>query len=257
LAIVVPGLIEDIWIYDVARRTRTRFTFEGNNSSPVWSPDGVWLGFSSDRNGNWNIFRKRADGSGEAEQLAKSESSQSPNSWSADGKWVTFSEVSAGTDVDIWALPLDEPGKPELILQTPFRESLHRLSPDGRWIAYTSDVSGQFEVYVRPFPDLGGTFQISTDGGEEPVWSPKGDELFYRNGQKWMAVAIGTEPEFVAAEPELLFEGNYLNLPGYSYDVTPDGLRFLLVMAKEEPATTQLNFVTNWFEELKRLVPTN
>jgi serine/threonine protein kinase len=257
VAIVVPGVTWDIWLYDLARRTQTRLTFEGNNGSPVWSPDGKWLAFTSDRTGSRNIFRRLADGSGETEQLTTSQNSQHLADWSADGKWLVFVEYSVDTSYDIWALPTDEPRTPKPLVQTPFRESLMRVSPDGRWLAYTSDASGQFEVYVRPLAGPGGTFQISGDGGEEPVWSPKGDKLFYSEGQRLMVVSTTTEPDFSAEKPELLFELNYINLPGHSYDIAPDGRRFLFVKAKVQPATTQLMLVVNWFEELKRVVPTN
>ena len=115
--------------------------------------------------------------------------------------------------------------------------------------------TGRYEVYVQSYPPAGGRWKVSTDGGEEPIWSPKGAELFYRNGNQWMSVAITTEPGFEADRPTLLFQGVYLNVPGPSYDVAPDGERFLLLQAPGQDPPSKLHMIVNWFEELKRLVP--
>ncbi len=132
------------------------------------------------------------------------------------------------------------------------------FSPDGHWIAYTSDESSRLEVYVQPFPGPGGKWQISTEGGIEPVWARNGRELFYRNGEQMMAVDIATQPSFSAGTPYMLFEGESRSQAQGppSYDVSPDGQRFIMIKADEEEAN-QINIVFNWFEELKRLVPTN
>jgi serine/threonine-protein kinase len=128
-------------------------------------------------------------------------------------------------------------------------------SPDGRWVAYGSEESGQPEIYVRPFPGPGGRWQISTEGGVQPVWARNGRELFYRNGDKMMAVAVETGPVFAAAKPKMLFEGHYeAGIFPFepNYDISPDGQRFLMIKASEqESAETQINVVLNWFEELK------
>ncbi len=146
-----------------------------------------------------------------------------------------------------------------MLLQTPFDEHTGMLSPDDRWLAYVSNESGREEIYMRPFPGPGGKVQISTEGGAEPQWSRDGKELFYRKGEKMMAVAISAEPELAAGKPTLLFEGRYLSglsagNPATNYDVAPDG-RFVMIRVEERTAPTQLNLVLNWFEELKRLVP--
>jgi hypothetical protein len=132
------------------------------------------------------------------------------------------------------------------------------FSPDGHWVAYRSNESGRQEIYVQPFPTTGAKWQISTDGGEEATWvqTRSGQEIFYRNGGRMMAVDITTEPAFTSGKPMLLFESEY---PGFGpralYDVTPDGQRFLMIKESEQQVT-QINVVLNWFEELKRLVPT-
>lgn len=171
-------------------------------------------------------------------------------------------------------LPLDGERKPRRFLQTPFHETMATLSPDGRWLAYVSDESSRREVYVQSFPGLprdpsrgpggstaltaGGKWQISTEGGTEPVWARNGKELFYWNGAKMMAVDITTQPTFSAGTPRLLFEGRYERSRGFraNYDVTPDGERFVMVRAGEQEwAATQVNVVLEWFEELKRRAP--
>ena len=129
------------------------------------------------------------------------------------------------------------------------------FSPDGNWVAYISDEQGQYDIYVQPYPPSGESVQVSTEGGEEPIWSQGSKELFYRNGRKWMAASFSTSPTLSFEVPRLLFEGNYLNIDGVDYDVSPDGKRFLLLkpIAESSPRT-QLNVVTNWFEELESKV---
>ena len=125
---------------------------------------------------------------------------------------------------------------------------------DGKWLAYVSDESGKSEVYVTSYPAIQGRNPISVDGGEEPIWSRNG-QLYYRNGQRWMAVTTSTRQGFEASRPRVLFEGNYLNVSGLSYDVTADGQRFMLIRGLDAPAVREIHVVLNWFEDLKRLVP--
>jgi Tol biopolymer transport system component len=155
-------------------------------------------------------------------------------------------------------LSIGDGNTPRPLLHESWREGLAVFSPDGNWIAYASDAEGRLEVYVTPFPGLGKKEKISTDGGCFPVWSRDGKELFYRNGDKMMVTTIETEPEFRVAGSDVLFEGQYLTSGGGpNYDVSPDGRQFLMVKESGEQAgTNQLIVVVNWFEELKRLVPT-
>ena len=137
-------------------------------------------------------------------------------------------------------------------------ETAPRFSPDGRWIAYASNESGRYEIYVRPYPGPGGKWQISADGGTEPLWNPKGRELFFRNGQKMMAVDYNAQPTFSAGKPKMLFEGPYVPTPRSfpDYDVSPDGQRFLMLKAVEQAqASAPINVVLNWFEELRLKEP--
>ena len=250
----------DIWIYHIPRGTLTRLTFERGNM-PRWTPDGKRVAFGSTRAGGpENLFWKPADSSGPAEQLTESERVQLPSSWSPDGQVLAFEEFHPTAGSDIWVLPLQGERKPRPFLQTQFVERAPMFSPDGHWLAYTSNESGRNEVYVQPYPGPGGKWQISNEGGNEPLWAKNGRELFYRDGDKMMAVPVTTQPTFRAGTPTLLFEGQYHNDFNWSppnYDVTPDGQRFLMIQPGEQEAATQINVVLNWFEELKRLVPTD
>jgi len=248
-----------LWLYDLARETLTRLTFEGTvNHNPTWSPDGKRIAFNSDKEGTFNIYLRLADGSGGLERLTSSPNSNVPMSWSPDGQVLAFMETNPITGPDIWMLRLSD-RKPQPFLQTPFNESVPRFSPDGRWLAYISNESGRYEVYVQPYPGPGGKWQISTDGGTEPAWNPNGRELFYRSGDKMMAVDIATQSGLAAGKPRVLFEGRYERSPATSpnYDVSLDGQRFLMLKLSEQEsaAPKQINVVLNWFEELKRRVP--
>ena len=259
IAVATEG---QIWLYSLSRETLTRFTFEGNiNSRPVWTPDGKRIAFYSNKEGALNIFWQLADGSGGLDRLTTSEFTSVPGSWSPDGQTLSFHDANSKTGNDIWMLQLSD-RKAQPFLRTQFNEANPRFSPDGRWIAYISDESGRSEVYVQPYPGPGGKWQVSRDGGTEPVWNRNGRELFYRSGNKLMAVEITTQPNFELGNPRMLFEGPYAlaAVPVSNYDVSPDGQRFLMLKPSEQEqaqsAPTQINVVTNWFEELKRRVPT-
>jgi serine/threonine-protein kinase len=254
-AAIDEGNRSDIWIYDISRNTLSRFTFEVTNLFPLWTPDGKKVTFQSNKM-DWNVFWKAADGSGPEERLTSSESRPAPMSWSPDGQLLAFQEVHPDTGNDIWVLSLQGDRKPNPVVRTPFGERMPTFSPDGRWLAYASNESGREEVYVQPFPGPGGKLQISTDGGGDPVWARSG-ELFYRNGDKMMAVEIDTQSAFRAGQPRLLFEGPYRRQGSQTYyDVTPDGQRFLMVKDNQRATVvTQIHVVLNWFEELKRRVP--
>jgi Tol biopolymer transport system component len=209
-----------------------------------------------------NLFWKSADGSGSAERLTTSEYAQQPYSWSSDGTLLFFQQSrDPDTGWDIWMLPFVEDGKagsPEPFLKTPSDELQPALSPDGRWIAYVSNASGRNEIYVTAFPGPGAKLMISTHGGVHPVWAPTGRELFYRHEDRMMVTDIDTQPELHPGIPWLLFEGSYQpeQIFGRNYDVSSDGQRFVMLKRPEESALHQINVVLNWFEELKRLVPT-
>ena len=175
------------------------------------------------------------------------------SSWSPDGQTLAYQESTPGAGFDLWVYRLSD-HKAQPFLQTRFNEIAPRFSPDGRWLAYASDESGRYEIYVQPYPGPGGKWQISTDGGTEPVWAHNG-ELLYRNADKMMAVETNTKSTFSADKPKMLFEGRYATyntMP--AYDVTPDGQRFLLAKTGEQ-GPQEINVVLNWFEELKQKIP--
>ena len=259
VAVTITAQESQTWLYDLSRETMTRFTFEGNyNLIPVWTPDGKRIVFESNKDGPPNLYWQLADSSGGTERLTNSEYINAPFSLSPDGQLLAFIELNSTTGFDIWVLRLSD-RKAQPFLRTRFNETAPRFSPDGRLLAYISDESGRFEIYVQPYPGPGGKWQISTGGGMEPIWNRNGRELFYRDGDKMMAVDIATQPSFAAGKPRTLFEGRYVPppVPIANYDVSPDGQRFLMLKPNEsaEAAPTRINVVLNWFEELKQKVP--
>ena len=253
LAVYVEGANANVWLYDIPRGTFGRLTFGFDNNMPIWAPDGARVTFRSSRTGPNNLFWQEAVGGGEAEQLFESNYAKTADSWSPDGKVLAFTERRPETGDDIWLLKMAEDPTAEPFLQTPFNELRAMFSPDGRWMAYQSDVSGRSEIYLCHFPASPGKWQVSTEGGTEARWNPNGRELFYRNGEKLMAVNVDPRGELVLGKPRLLFERPLLR---EGYDVAPDGQRFAMVdQSESDPAPTQLNLVLNWFQELERRVP--
>lgn len=179
------------------------------------------------------------------------------DSWSPVARVLAYTEYDLETGEDIWLLPLDGDRELRPLLQTHSNESDATFSPDGRWLAYVSDESGRDEVYVQTYPESGVKWQISREGGLSPQWAKDGTELFYRTGERMMAVEVEIDPTFRVGVPRPLFEGRfqYINVVRTNYDVAADG-RFLMIRPVEESESTSLNVVLHWFEELTRLVPT-
>jgi Tol biopolymer transport system component len=255
----------DIWIYDVSRGLRTRFTFDpAIDHSPVWSPDGRSIVFASGRKGHFDLYRKASNGSGAEELLYADNREKTPTSWSPDGKFLLYYNNAAAAGADVWALSLtpEQPGaplKPFLVLQTPFNEFDAQFSPDGRWIAYTSDESRRAEIYVTPFPPppsgSGGKRQISTAGGFLPRWRQDGKEIFYRGLDRRLMAAevfpsggtleVGQVRPLFGATPYTTENINPL------YDVSADGQHFLLRIFPEQKSGEPLTLVQNWTAGLK------
>jgi len=241
-------------VYDLERRSLTRLTREGDSAAAIWTPDGRRLTYHSNRGGEWNLYAEPADGSGPVERLTTSPLEQYPVSWSPDGRTLSFEEADLVTGPDIRMLSLDEKPTTRPFLDGPYGEWDGLFSPDGRLVAYTSIESGRLEVYVRPYPGPGGKQQVSTEGGNSPVWARSGRELFYLDGEKMMAVSVRAGPEPVVGRPVLLFAGGYDYVGQVAnFDVTPDGDAFVMVRGDEgRNPWMQLNVMVNWFEELER-----
>jgi serine/threonine-protein kinase len=238
---------------DIERGSARKLTFEGEADVACWGPDNRSLTF------DWvgavpgdGIFVKSVDTGVEASSLFKNELRRFPIAWTPDGKLLAFMQ-----EKNIWVFHADDQ-RTEQVTKTPNNILWPTLSPDGRWIAYSSNESGRYEIYVQSFPAPGTRYMLSTEGGSEPVWAPKAQQLYFRNGNKMMVVDFRPEVNNVLAKPRELFEGQYdLDSPIRSYDISPDGNRFLMRQLSDQPPqpVRQIQIVQNWFEELKRLVP--
>lgn len=247
----------DIWVFDIQRRIRTRLTFApGEDGFPSWSPDGSQLYFSGVRQTALDILRKPATGAGGEEVVYSSSATKWLMDVSPDGKHLVYISptVSAIGD-DLWTLPLAEDGsasgEPHAFQKTEFDEDDASFSPDGRWLAFASAESGEYEVYVRPFPGPGGKWQISSKGGDFPRWRQDGRELFYVSaGNMMMSVEVdGRTESFTVGEPKQLF-GVRTPQANKPYDVSSDGQRFYIVTREAGFAASWINIVINWNEEL-------
>jgi eukaryotic-like serine/threonine-protein kinase len=247
----------DIWVFDLARNTRNRVTFDDHNTFPMWTPDGRGLTFSSLRDGRQEIHVKALDSTSPDEWFPAVADTNYPMSWSPDGRFLAAVAVSPTTANDIWMYTLGKPPTARPFVQTRYGEGGAMFSPDGRFIVYASNRSSRSEVYMRPFPGPGQEWTISTEGGTAPMWARKSGQLFYLQGDAMMVVDITTTPAVTVGKPRRLFERRYASTSGFwaNYDVTADGQRFLMVKSKNQEAPNRINVVLNWFEELKRLAP--
>ena len=239
--------LADIWLYDLIRGTNFRFTFNSqNNRWPVWSPDGSHLAFYSSPGGLGATYQRASSGTGQDEILEKI---GYPSDWSSDGRYIIEAHNDARTGYDIWILPLFGDRKPFPFLQTNASERWGKLSPNRRWLAYASDESRRTEVYVQTFPTPGGKWQISTSGGDHPVWRRDGNELFYIGPDgKMMAAEVKSGASFQAGLPKPLFN---TRLAGTAFDVSKDG-RFLIPTQIEQTSSAPITVVINWTAGLKK-----
>lgn len=274
----------DIWLWSLGRATLTRFTFDpALDNCPAWAPDGRRLVFSSGRDSEaLNMFWQAADGTGTAERVTTADSNVFVSAVSPDGSWAIVAggnlsrdvlmaplarETSAGPAVSSSAPPA---GGSEVrpLVQTRFEERNGIVSPDGRWLGYESDASGRLEVYVRPFPNTDdGQWQVSTGGGGQPLWARSGAELFYfaLDGTLMTVLVQARGTAWNAGAPAKILEARYFTggfgavTLGRTYDVSPDGRRFLMIEQGDSGSQTstppQIVVVQNWFEELRPLVP--
>jgi Tol biopolymer transport system component len=249
----------DLWLYDVSRDKPQRFTFNPS-LNPVWAPDGSRIIWGSTRDyGVPNLYQKAASLAGEETLLLKSDLNQGklPTDWSQDGRFIIYRQLDPKTKGDVWVLPVTESGKAEpfRVVRTDANETAGALSPDGRWLAYVSDVSGRFEVWVHSFPGGSGKRQVSNGGGSSPRWRRDGRELFYyASDGKLMAAPVRSGENFEAGTPISLFEfrAGTAGQEFAPYAVTADGQRFLINAVVETEPNAPLTVVVNWAAGVKR-----
>jgi dipeptidyl aminopeptidase/acylaminoacyl peptidase len=247
----------DLWLCDVSGGKDQRFTLDpANDFNPVWSPDGSRIVWASTRDVIANIYQKAASGAGEETLLLKSDYAKVPNDWSRDGRFIIYRQRDPKTKWDVWILPMSGSGeaKPFPVVRTEANEIAATLSPDGRWLAYASDVSGEYEVYVQSFPKGGGKRQVSIGGGNHPRWRRDGRELFYYAADgKLMATPVRSGEGFELGAPVSLFEfrAGTLGAIFAAYAVTGDGQRFLINALVETEPNAPLTVVVNWAEAKK------
>jgi Tol biopolymer transport system component len=245
---------QDVWLVELERSGASRFTYGGSISSdPTWSPDGRRLAYSSDRGGPRNIYVRDSSGASPEQLLFESPGLfKEPTSWSADGRWLVMQQLDAKTNGDIWLVPLDGERTAKPYLQSPFNEVSGSISPDGRWIAYASDESGRYEIYVQSFPTPGSKHQVTSGGSGTWVrWRKDGKELAMMDGEdRGLLVAdVRAAGEFDAGPPRLV-----LTLPKnrLGMDLTSDFQRVLATVPVDETATSSITVVTNWLAALKK-----
>ncbi len=255
IALQIDTGMNDIWVLDLARNVRTRLTFGPvSNTFPVWSPDGKWIAYTSDRNGHSNLYRKPADGSGAEELLLTDDQVTVASNWSADGKTLLYSRGPAGSNWEIWALPLEGERKPRLLIPHSGNSfsAMGYLSPNGRWLAYASSESGTAEVYVVAYGGGQGKWQVSTNEGSQPRWSKDGKELYFANDISRVLSAVPVKEtngalQFGAAQSLVTTPATQQ----FIYDVSPDGKKILLNVVSQQ-VSQSVTVVTNFPEALKK-----
>jgi Tol biopolymer transport system component len=251
LAIEVREGTADLWLFDLERGIKTRFTSDSAAESlGAWSPSGELLTYASIRGGSADLFSKHIHG-GDPTLVAGTPLRESDPDWSRDGRFLIYQAVSPNAKSDLFYRQRRNDGtfaEPLTFLKTQANESAARFSPDGRYIAYVSDESGKNEVYVRDFPSGANKLQVSANGGSQPRWSRKSNEIFYAEGHKLMAVAVSMQPGFSLSKPRPLFEKRVQTL---QYDIAPDANRFLILDKPAGERPLSVHVVHNWFEEFR------
>lgn len=245
----------DVWIYDIPKGTLTRLTTEGSNMRPEWSPDGKRVIFRSERQNTVGIWWQPADGSGPAEPLLRNDMDPFEAILSPDGRYLIYrTSPGAKYSRDIFYVEPRGDSTPKPLVVSPYSDQMPRLSPDGKWLAYFSDESGNYEIYVRPFPESGARIQVSTTGGTDPLWSRDGRTLFYRTGNRIMAAAVRTSPTFSMTTRSVALEADFVaNASHPNHDIAPDGKHFLIL--RRAGGEAQSIIVHNWLPEVRsRLV---
>jgi Tol biopolymer transport system component/predicted Ser/Thr protein kinase len=248
----------DIWIYEPSGGVATRLTSHtAIDEGPVWSPDGKKIVFMSIRASHPDLYQRSSGGEGREEPILESETAKYPTDWSPDGRLILYRAIGATTNLELWVLPTDGDRKAVPFIKTTFGVSYGQFSPDGRWVAYSSNETGQWEIYVAPFPGPGGNWKVSSAGGTEPRWRRDGKELFYiAPDGRLMAldVKVGASFEADAARPLFQTGGREHISSGdlFTYDVAADGQRFLVNTDVGEVVSPSPTVVLDWAAELKR-----
>ena len=248
----------DVWVIDVARKIASRLTFEPTNENyPVWSPDGSQILYFQDARSNAGLQLQAASGAGRGERILPSSGGEYVvDDWSRDGGHVFYETTSEKTRQDVWVLPMTGDRKPFPYLTGPFDETQARISPNGRWLAYMSDESGRSEVYVQSFPDARGKWQVSNNGGQDPVWRGDGTELFYLStDQQLMTMPVDPKAaSFEVVIPKVVFPIRVLVPVGARnhYGVSSDGQRFYVVAPLAGRSVGTTNVVVHWTPEVRR-----
>lgn len=243
-----------MFIVDVARTVSTRFTFGGTLSpETVWSPDGRYIAYAALANGGGTVVKKRSDGSSPEEAIGGNAAASGVCDWSRDGKWILYTNTGEGTQNDLWVLPATGDGQPRPFLQTKAIENCGQFSPDGKWVAYASDESGAFQVYVQGFP-TGGKWQISKDTGTQPRWRRDGKELFfYSQDGNLMAADIRAGTAIEPGIPKKMFPVAITGAQtGINYDVSLDGQKFVIPMEARSTVAEPITAILNWTSLLKK-----
>ncbi len=258
IAVVIRnGEDYDIWIFDIIRRTLSKLTFGGLNRTPLWSPDGKTIAyFKRTKEGKSGIFMKPSDGSGDEVEIYNSEQTRVYlNHWSSDGKYLLVDNLTKNAQSDLLIIPLSGDKKPWKYLDSKKDEYESSISPNGKWIAYLTDESGSYQIYVRSFPNKEGKWQISTDVAEEPRWSPDGKSLYYRKSSQMMSVPVSTATTFSAGVATVLLK----NFPsqnvdsGMSYDITSDGKYFITTQPAKGISYKNIFIILHWTEDIRNL----
>jgi serine/threonine protein kinase len=240
----------DIWIYEIASRTPTRLTVSGNAFGPAWTPDGRRIIFLSTQGGRSAFWRQVVDGSAPAEKLVEADG-MFAGTMTPDGQTLLF-QRQVGNSTGIWSASVNGDRTPRPLVKDQFDDYMPAISPDGKWLAYVSNASGRYEVYVRPYVGTGAPVQVSELGGTEPVWSPDGSRLVYRGERRFLAVTVSTAPTFAVKSRERLFADSFLGeMPHSNFDITRDGKGVVTIASRTEGGQETI-IVLNWLTELRR-----